>query len=267
VRHNIFHPVTLDSDFCDWPKGGCFPLVPYSGRIENAELRFAGRTYLLPATSSARPHALHGNAHLQTWAVSQAAKSAVMLELQSKAAESWPWSYRAQMEIVLQTQSKAVITLQLHNTDARPQPVGIGLHPYFSAPYDNLLEHNADGCWSTSGGIPSGEGPTPYSLEQLRVCLSQQSLHGVTRHLSGWRGRAAIRVSERIKLVMQASPVFHFLVVHRPRAHGYICLEPASHLANGFNLQSSVNPVTGTYILQPNQTLVGHIYLALETTD
>lgn len=38
----------------------CYPLVPYSNRIRDAQLRFGGRDYALARNFGAHPHAIHG---------------------------------------------------------------------------------------------------------------------------------------------------------------------------------------------------------------
>jgi aldose 1-epimerase len=44
----------------DVRRTACYPLIPYSNRIRDARLRFAGHDYVLARNFGASPHAIHG---------------------------------------------------------------------------------------------------------------------------------------------------------------------------------------------------------------
>ena len=44
---------------------GCFPMVPWAGRIRDGRLNLDGQTYQLPQTDG--EHALHGLGHVAAW--------------------------------------------------------------------------------------------------------------------------------------------------------------------------------------------------------
>src|SRR5688572_24504263 len=44
---------------------GCYPMVPWAGRIRDGRFRFEGRDYQVPA--SLGPHAIHGVGYLLPW--------------------------------------------------------------------------------------------------------------------------------------------------------------------------------------------------------
>jgi aldose 1-epimerase len=54
------------------------------------------------------------------------------------------------------------------------------------------------------------------------------------------------------------------MVVHRPRNIDYLCLEPVSHVANGFNLAAKGWRETGTIVLKPGESVAGQLALAVE---
>jgi aldose 1-epimerase len=62
---------------------------------------------------------------------------------------------------------------------------------------------------------------------------------------------------------LQADPLFGHLVVHRPDPPHYLCLEPVSHVANGFNLADAGVAGTGTRMLAPGESMGGQIRIAL----
>ena len=47
---DILLPINASQfDPLDWPRAGAYPLMPYSNRIRNARLQFAGTEHALPA--------------------------------------------------------------------------------------------------------------------------------------------------------------------------------------------------------------------------
>ena len=85
----------------------------------------------------------------------------------------------------------------------------------------------------------------------------------LTRHLSHWDGAATWRCSPDQDAVLQADPLFGHLVVHRPDSPRYLCLEPVSHVANGFNLADSGVAGTGTRMLAPGESMGCRVRIAL----
>ena len=65
-------------------------------------------------------------------------------------------------------------------------------------------------------------------------------------------------------LSITCDPVFGHLVVHRPPSGAYLCVEPVSHVANGFNLAARGVAETGTRFLEPGETLQGQIRFSLD---
>ena len=52
----------------------------------------------------------------------------------------------------------------------------------------------------------------------------------------------------------EREPLTH-LVAYVPRGAPYLCVEPVSHVANGFNLAAAGVEDTGTHVLEPGATL------------
>ena len=51
---------------------GCYPLVPYSNRIRDAQLHFAGKCYVLERNFGTHAHAIHGRGWQRSWHVDAA---------------------------------------------------------------------------------------------------------------------------------------------------------------------------------------------------
>jgi aldose 1-epimerase len=63
-----------------------------------------------------------------------------------------------------------------------------------------------------------------------------------------------------------ADPVLSHLVLHRPAGIDYICIEPVSHVADGFNLAARGIANTGTRALDPGDILSGGVTMDVART-
>ncbi len=251
-------------DFFDpvhWAKGGIYPLVPYSNRIANAQLTVDGQAASLKPHPDALPHTLHGNAHAQAWQLEQTAPDVAVMTLESPPSAAWPWAYQASQRFEL-TASQLSITLSLTNVSANPMPAGLGLHPYFLHEPGALLKHNAAAYWPADGDfLPDLPRPLMAAerYEPAR-CLPPGTL---TDYFSDWNGQAGLDLPCGAHLSIACDLVFGHLVVHRPPTDAYLCVEPVSHVANGFNLAARGVAETGTRFLEPGETLQGQIRFSL----
>ncbi len=239
-----------------WPKGGLYPLLPYGNRIRDSRL-IAHRVTLRPHPDAA-PHTLHGPAHRDAWTVEERGPAGATLRLDRAADEEWPWRIEGRLRFDLVTPDRARIDVALTNRDDRPMPGGLGLHPYFAHAPDAAVSVDAsldwpaapDGMTERSRPAPAMQGPLPPGE--------------VTLHRSGWRGAAtaALPTGGRIGLARLSGPLDH-LVVHRPAAGRYLCLEPTSHVADAFNLASHGVPGTGAVTLGPGERMMAEVEIAL----
>lgn len=105
---------------------GCFPMVPWAGRLGNATLNAGGQCYSLPANKP--PHALHGMACYSTW------------EIIDKTADSPDFTYAPDFTVALARGSDSdfllendalVLQLEVHSY-ADTFPASAGWHPWFA---------------------------------------------------------------------------------------------------------------------------------------
>ena len=288
----VLHP--YPEDFFDpvhWAKGGIYPLMPYSNRIANATLMVAGKSIALPAHPDAAPHSLHGNAQAQAWRVQAQSESSAVLTLDSPPSAAWPWRYAGRIACTLMP-NELRMHIELRNLDARPMPGGIGLHPYFRHRSDARLGYLASTLWPTTPEFLPLAPRAPQSDETYAPprALPEGEL---TQHLSGWDGRFDLDLPDgdgagswipgqagndkskaghdqcqagpdRVRLRIQADSVFSHLVVHRPPSQAYLCVEPVSHVADGFNLAARGVAGTGARMLAPGESLGGEVLFILE---
>ena len=79
-------------------------------------------------------------------------------------------------------------------------------------------------------------------------------------NFQGWGGTARVDwPDEGVSLVIEADPIFRHLVVYVPKGRPYFCVEPASQVADGFNLMARGVEDTGVRVLEPGETLAGTV--------
>jgi aldose 1-epimerase len=252
-------------DFFDpvrWAKGGIYPLMPYSNRIANASLLVNGKPVALLPHPDAAPHSLHGNAHALAWRLVRADASSAVMVLDALPSPAWPWKYAGRIDIEL-TPMQLSMGIEIRNDDDRSMPAGIGLHPYFRHQQDALIGYHAATVWPTTPEFLA-VAPRPPQADEISQPARALPAGGLTRYVGGWDGKALLDLPEGACLRIDADPVFSHLVVHRPDNLAYLCIEPVSHVADGFNLAARGVPDTGTRLLAPGEKLGGAVRFSLE---
>jgi len=129
---------------------GCFPLVPYAGRIRHGRFTVDGREVQLPVNMP--PHAIHGTTHVQPWEATGPGA------LRCGLGPDWPWPGVVHQQVELTPRSLS-LTLRIESA-AGPMPVSAGWHPWFRrrvGGVDVELVLPAERMWHRDGeGIPDG---------------------------------------------------------------------------------------------------------------
>jgi aldose 1-epimerase len=236
-----------------------FPLVPFSNRIADARFAFQGQVYQLARNLPPEPHAIHGHGWQRPWTVEQA--SARRAELTFKnAVPGTPLDYRARQTFALH-EDGLEIALELTNAGAGPMPAGIGQHPYFVRTDGVTLRARLDHVWlPDERKIPKERVPLPAAWDfadgQRLAPLDLDHCFG------GWDGRAELHWPEPdLTLALEAGPALRHLVIYVPPGQDFFCVEPVSHVNDGFNMLERRVEGTGVRVLAPGQTLAGAIRL------
>jgi len=104
---------------------GCYPMVPWAGRLDRGILRFDGQEHRFPLTLP--PHAIHGTTWASGWTVTS--ESADRATLAIDLAPPWPFGGRAEHGIALADDH---LRLQLVVTAGeQSMPAAAGWHPWF----------------------------------------------------------------------------------------------------------------------------------------
>ncbi|SMF66231.1 MULTISPECIES: aldose 1-epimerase [unclassified Pseudomonas] len=247
---DVLLPISAEHfDPLDWPRAGAYPLVPYSNRIRNAQLQFAGQAYTLPTHPAARPHTLHGVAHTLAWHVLEPCAGQLTLACDYQG-EHWPWAFRAEQRFVLEGNRLSIVLALLNQGDS-PMPAGLGLHPYFQrhaglkVRYQVGREWQIDDQYLATGGFRQATQPVSIDADDAQALAHYQSC---------WDGLLELDYPAG-SLKLQASPPLSHFVAFAPAGSRYLCLEPVSHLANAFNQPEQAWGDTGTQVLGPGQRL------------
>lgn len=239
----------------------CFPLVPFSNRIADATLHWAGREYGLTRYLDAEPHAIHGNGWQRAWRVTRREASHLAIGLEHDAsgarAREWPFPYRARQRFDLVADALAVrleLALDIENTGSHAFPFGLGWHPYFVRDLQTGLGFAAGGVWHTDpsrlptrfDAVPpqwNFDPPRPIGATVLDNCFA------------GWRPPATVRWPARnLTAEIAAGPACAHLVVFVPSdktgGKSSFALEPVTHMPDAFN-RAGDDRDTGTRVLAP----------------
>lgn len=128
---------------------GCYPMVPYAGRVRDATLHFDARDHDL--RPNAGRHSLHGTVFDVPWeTVSATATSATFA---TTLGDDWPFSATVIHHVEVDPDG-ATMRLVVHSDE--PQPTQIGWHPWFVKP--DRLDH---GCSSMLPRDAHGIATTP----------------------------------------------------------------------------------------------------------
>lgn len=219
-----------------WPKGGAYPLIPYSNRVADGSLRHAGRVRPVQPHPDAAPHSLHGTAHLREWEVEARDRTRAVLTLAAAPDGDWPWPYFARQSFKLAPETLR-IEMSIENRGVESFPVGLGWHPYLAWSPGAEIRHDARRRWLHDEDYLATGQTAPADIVESR-----------TSYLSEWTGLEVSHADDG-SVRITASPVLSHLVLHRPDDDAYLCVEPVSHVANGFNLAADGVAGTGTYLL------------------
>lgn len=247
---DVFTPLHADSfDPLNWPRGGAYPLLPYSNRLRNARLKHAGLVHALPTHPAAQPHTLHGVSHTLVWEVIEHSATHALLAVNYKG-EHWPWPVRFQQRFELDG-INVRLQLSITNLGHTSMPAGLGLHPYFQRHHGMTVRFAPALAWDIDADyLPTG------SVRELSepLLLPADVAHEVAVYGSRWDGHLHIDYPQGQVLLITEQPLSH-LVVFAPHGAPYLCLEPVSHLADAFNTPPAQWPEQGTQVLDAGQTL------------
>ncbi len=217
--------VTSGASPIDW---GCYPMVPFAGRIAHGQLAFEDTLYQLPATADG--HAIHGYGYTSRWDVIEA--SATEVDLAWSFSRPWPWSGTATQRFALTTNS---VMMTMTVTAEQRQPVSFGWHPWFRR--DLGSGNTADLGFAAN---------SMFELDDTKIPTGE-----IVEPTSGPWDNCFTDVEQPIELrwddlhLTLTSSTDYWVVYNEP-AHA-LCVEPQTGIPNDVN--------TAPYVLESGQSV------------
>lgn len=206
---------------------GCYPMLPWAGRIRRGSFQFAGNHCQLPLNLGG--HAIHGVGFALPWRLDAHSSSAAELSLELPSDERWPFGGRARQRIVAAADA---LRLELEvSAGKHAMPVAIGWHPWFRKP--EWVEFNPTQFYprdaESIATLPLREPPSP-PWDDCFIHREPIVLH---------------RGAQRLRLT---SDCRHWVVYDTP-AHA-TCIEPQTGPPDSFNLDpaSRLEPGMSIYV-------------------
>ncbi len=200
---------------------GCFPMVPWCGRIRDG--RFLDGAVVRQMPLNAPPHAIHGTARDGVWQVARVVADEAVITYDL--AEPWPSTGRV-TQVVRLTEDSLTLTMSVETYEAS-FPAQIGWHPWFNrnlggeGAQDVLLDFSP--AWQEERGedhLPTGNRvePKPGPWDD---CFGMPG--GVDVTLT-WPDQLELKVGSREEWV----------VVYDEQ-EAAVCVEPQTGPPNGLN--------------------------------
>ncbi|MFF4915864.1 aldose epimerase family protein [Streptomyces tendae] len=200
---------------------GCFPMVPWCGRIRDGRFRDGAVVHQMPLNSP--PHAIHGTARDAAWRTARVTADEAVITYDL--VDPWPYPGRVTQVAAL---AEDGLTLSMSvETYESSFPAQIGWHPWFNRTLDGEngtgVEIAFDPAWQEERGddhLPTGNRvePKPGPWDD---CFGMPD--GVDVTLT-WPGRLELKVTSREQ----------WAVVYDEQ-EAAVCVEPQTGPPNGLN--------------------------------
>ncbi|CAM5273006.1 MULTISPECIES: aldose 1-epimerase [Streptomyces] len=197
---------------------GCFPMVPWCGRIRDGRFLDGGTVRQMPLNSP--PHAIHGTARDGAWRTARVSENEAVITYELT--DPWPHPGRV-TQIVALAEDGLTLTMAVETYDDS-FPAQLGWHPWF---HRNLggedVRLDFEPAWQEERGadhLPTGNrvDPRPGPWDD---CFGMPG--GVDVTLT-WPGQLQLKVASREDWV----------VVYDEQAEA-VCVEPQTGPPNGLN--------------------------------
>ena len=233
----------------DVNESGCYPLVPFSNRVRDGRFTFRGREVRLSPNLRPQKHPLHGQGWRGAWTLAAAHEGSAELVFDHAPGE-WPWAYQARQLFSLDTDGLTV-RLECRNMADEPMPCGLGLHPWFPADADTVLDTQVEGVWTIDEEVmPVALEPAVgrYDLRRRRIAGA-----GLDNGYEGWSGLAEISWPNRGLAVRISSPEARRFQVYAPPEGGVVVAEPVTNANAALNQPEDRWPELGLRVLAPGE--------------
>ncbi len=229
----------------------CFPLVPFSNRIDGAAFPL-GQDIVRLQPNWPDGLAIHGFGWQRVWTVLSSTESEAGLVLDCPADATWPWRTRSELTYTL-SPTALTMRLSLTNLSAPAMPSGLGFHPYFPRTAETRLTTQC------TGALLTDPRQIPIALDSANSVVSGLNRgmlpdEGFDNALVGWTGHADIVQADGRRLVLEADPGTSRAIFYAPVGEPYFCFEPVTHSPNAHNVCLDPSGDGGLVMLEEGKT-------------
>ncbi len=228
---------------------GCYPMVPWAGRLANGRIPTNGGEVQLDPNLP--PSAIHGLGFDKSWEISERSETRVRMTCELRGL-GWPFGGRALQTLTLGGKS---LDLELEvGGYTRVGPAGLGWHPWFTRPSRGDMELRVDAAEvlvvdadlvptgairrvTPSEDLRSGPPLGDRRLDHVYVCAKSPAL---------------VRWPD-LELRIEYDTSLQTVVVHTPPEG--ICVEPQTMWPNAPLLAAAGVRETGLRTLEPGESL------------
>ncbi|MFF1484688.1 aldose 1-epimerase [Streptomyces sp. NPDC058319] len=197
---------------------GCFPMVPWCGRIREGRFRDGATVHQMPLNSP--PHAIHGTARDGVWKTARVSENEAVLTYDL--GDPWPYPGRI-TQVVALSEDALTLSMAVETYDSS-FPAQIGWHPWFNRTLDGQdVRLDFTPAWQEERGgdhLPTGRriDPLPGPWDD---CFGMPGGVGVT-----------LTWPERLELEVTSSEEW---VVVYDEQEAAVCVEPQTGPPDGLN--------------------------------
>ena len=228
----------------------CFPLVPFSNRVEESRFQFRGTKLLLEPNHPSASHepVLHGFGWTSPWSVLEAGAHSATIGFHHPAGD-WPWPFTATATYELSAYGLRA-SLSVANESDNPMPAGLGFHPYFPRTSQTLYRGLHTGEWQVDGAC------LPRTLSHRERAMDWWEGKPVGTRVvdtvyTGREGPLQILWPDRgMEAIVTPDDALDCTTVYVPENEDFFCVEPVSHATDALNGKAGQEPMR---VLEPGE--------------
>lgn len=232
----------------------CYPLVPWSNRIDRGGFELDGVHVALSPNREDDPYPIHGTGWQRAWRLAQQAPGKIVLALD----DTTPGGYAYQAEQCYALHGDTLrVTLTVCNAGEAALPFGLGLHPFFLHHDGAHLRAMATQMWLNDGHspIPTKRAAVPpaWDFRDGRALPGEELNHCFV----GWDGQATIEWPGQ-GLALDLAANMDAFILYTPVGADFFCFEPVDHCIDAVHRPGGAL-ANGMTRLAPGERLTRHV--------
>lgn len=232
----------------------CYPLVPWSNRIDHGGFELEGARIALAPNRDDDAYPIHGTGWQRAWRIERQTPEEMLLALDDATAGAY--AYEAQQRYTLRGDTLRV-ALAVSNAGQMALPFGLGLHPFFLHHGDVRLRAAATQVWLNDGHSPMpterSAVPPAWDFRDGRRLPQEELNHCFVN----WDGHATIEWPG-LGLALDIAADMDAFILYTPQATNFFCFEPVDHAIDAVHRPGGAY-ANGMTRLAPGEQLTRHV--------